>query len=152
MQVCVFFDDKLLRGNRAVKTQTHQLNAFQSPNCAPLVRAVQLLRPATAAERPLLAPTPRQHPTSQPPLRLALNASTTPPCLHYPVQGTLGVSLELNEALVRPQPKARFRVQRQLETSVTVVQLAPGFDDRMISAMAQAAAEQGGSNALVFML
>jgi L-asparaginase len=31
-EVCVFFDDRLLRGNRSVKVDSRQLSAFDSPN------------------------------------------------------------------------------------------------------------------------
>lgn len=35
-EVCVYFQNKLYRGNRAVKTNASQFNAFSSPNYAPL--------------------------------------------------------------------------------------------------------------------
>lgn len=37
-QVCVYFNNKLLRGNRAVKTDNSALAAFDSPNMQPLAR------------------------------------------------------------------------------------------------------------------
>lgn len=42
-QVAIFFDDRLLRGNRAVKSDTHGLEGFVSPNFPPL--AVATLSP-----------------------------------------------------------------------------------------------------------
>jgi len=35
-EVCLYFGDRLLRGNRTVKVSADQLNAFDSPNFAPL--------------------------------------------------------------------------------------------------------------------
>uniref|UniRef100_A0A914I3Z7 asparaginase n=1 Tax=Globodera rostochiensis TaxID=31243 RepID=A0A914I3Z7_GLORO len=35
-EVCVLFNNKLLRGNRSIKVDTHGLEAFDSPNMAPL--------------------------------------------------------------------------------------------------------------------
>jgi L-asparaginase len=35
-EVCIFFDDKLLRGNRSRKVSSHGLAAFDSPNFPPL--------------------------------------------------------------------------------------------------------------------
>lgn len=37
-EVCVYFDNQLLRGNRARKMSTHSFAAFGSPNCLPLAR------------------------------------------------------------------------------------------------------------------
>lgn len=35
-EVCLFFNHKLYRGNRAKKTSSEELNAFESPNFPPL--------------------------------------------------------------------------------------------------------------------
>lgn len=35
-EVCVFFDNKLLRGNRSIKASSEEFHAFQSPNLPPL--------------------------------------------------------------------------------------------------------------------
>jgi lysophospholipase len=35
-EVCVYFNNSLLRGNRVTKMDNSALNAFQSPNCPPL--------------------------------------------------------------------------------------------------------------------
>lgn len=37
-EVCIFFHDRLLRGSRATKINTHRLMAFDSPNCEPLAK------------------------------------------------------------------------------------------------------------------
>lgn len=37
-EVCLFFDNKLLRGNRASKVHATQLSAFDSPNLPPLMK------------------------------------------------------------------------------------------------------------------
>ncbi len=38
-EVCIFFDSKLLRGNRSTKYSAEAFNAFVSPNCPPLAEA-----------------------------------------------------------------------------------------------------------------
>ena len=38
MQVCVYFDHRLMRGNRSRKVSADELDAFDSPNCPPLGR------------------------------------------------------------------------------------------------------------------
>ena len=38
-EVCIFFDSKLLRGNRSTKYSAEAFNAFASPNCPPLAEA-----------------------------------------------------------------------------------------------------------------
>jgi len=40
--VCLFFNEKLLRGNRAIKMDAGGLTAFESPNFAPLCNLEQL--------------------------------------------------------------------------------------------------------------
>ena len=35
-EVCIFFNDQLIRGNRAIKTDSWDLHAFESPNFPPL--------------------------------------------------------------------------------------------------------------------
>ncbi|KAL1460557.1 hypothetical protein WDU94_012534 [Cyamophila willieti] len=37
-EVTVYFHNKLMRGNRTIKTSTHEFDAFISPNCLPLVQ------------------------------------------------------------------------------------------------------------------
>jgi len=37
-EVCVYFDNKLMRGNRSTKDSSSLLEAFNSPNMAPLAR------------------------------------------------------------------------------------------------------------------
>ncbi|KAK4058501.1 hypothetical protein OIO90_000663 [Microbotryomycetes sp. JL221] len=58
-EVCVFFNNTLLRGNRAIKASSEELHAFSSPNLAPLaqvgigidVRWSEVLRPGLRAFR-----------------------------------------------------------------------------------------------------
>ena len=55
--MCVYFDNKLMRGNRTVKVSAGSLHAFDSPNLPPLARAHvdidvdqgTVLRPASMA-------------------------------------------------------------------------------------------------------
>eukprot|EP00947_MAST-08B_sp_MAST-8B-sp1_P002315 g2315.t1 len=86
-EVGIFFNDKLLRGNRAVKTHTYALDAFESPNFPPL--------------------------------------------------GQLGVGMQTRQDLVLPPARGRFKAHTALATGVTVVRLAPGFDDNAIMALAE---------------
>lgn len=37
-EVCVLFGNKLLRGNRTIKSSTNNLDAFDSPNYTPLAK------------------------------------------------------------------------------------------------------------------
>jgi L-asparaginase/archaeal Glu-tRNAGln amidotransferase subunit D len=37
-EVTVYFHNKLMRGNRTIKTSTYEFDAFISPNCLPLVQ------------------------------------------------------------------------------------------------------------------
>ena len=39
-EVCVYFDNKLMRGNRTVKVSAGSLHAFDSPNLSPLAHAM----------------------------------------------------------------------------------------------------------------
>ena len=43
-EVCIFFGDKLLRGNRTTKASAEQFDAFTSPNLPPLAEAGILIR------------------------------------------------------------------------------------------------------------
>lgn len=38
-EVCIFFNSKLLRGNRSTKVSSEDFSAFRSPNCPPLAEA-----------------------------------------------------------------------------------------------------------------
>jgi len=38
-EVCIYFENKLLRGNRTTKMSAEHFNAFDSPNCLPLAEA-----------------------------------------------------------------------------------------------------------------
>ena len=54
-EVCVYFDNKLMRGNRTVKCSAGSLHAFNSPNMNPLANAMidikvdyqNIIKPAT---------------------------------------------------------------------------------------------------------
>ena len=54
-EVCVYFDNKLMRGNRTVKCSAGSLHAFNSPNMTPLANAMidikvdyqNIIKPAT---------------------------------------------------------------------------------------------------------
>ena len=38
-EVSIFFNSKLLRGNRSIKISSEDFSAFKSPNCPPLAEA-----------------------------------------------------------------------------------------------------------------
>ncbi len=66
-EVCLFFEDKLLRGNRATKARADGFDAFESPNLPPLARAgIEIRRSAV----PTLSPEPQP---------FAINAITPQP-------------------------------------------------------------------------
>lgn len=66
-EVCLFFEDKLLRGNRATKARADGFDAFESPNLPPLARAgIEIRRSAV----PSLIPEPQP---------FAINAITPQP-------------------------------------------------------------------------
>ncbi len=52
-EVGIFFDDRLLRGNRAVKTSVFAFDAFKSPNFPPLARVGTGIAFPAAPQRPL---------------------------------------------------------------------------------------------------
>ena len=90
-EVSIFFHDRLLRGVRCTKVNTHRLLAFDSPNMDPLAK--------------------------------------------------IGISIEENEHLMLPQARGALRVHTNLDTRTLTLRLVPGFDDGMIKAIVQAAAE-----------
>lgn len=52
-EVCLYFEDKLLRGNRATKARADGFDAFDSPNLPPLARAgIEIRRSAVPALAP----------------------------------------------------------------------------------------------------
>lgn len=53
----------------------------------------------------------------------------------------IGISIQENEHLLLPQAKGSLRVHTKLDTRTLTLRLVPGFDDGMIKAIVQAAAE-----------
>eukprot|EP00607_Mallomonas_marina_P010216 CAMPEP_0182421400 /NCGR_PEP_ID=MMETSP1167-20130531/6774_1 /TAXON_ID=2988 /ORGANISM="Mallomonas Sp, Strain CCMP3275" /LENGTH=347 /DNA_ID=CAMNT_0024598499 /DNA_START=277 /DNA_END=1320 /DNA_ORIENTATION=- len=84
-EVCLFFNDRLLRANRSIKINSTGLSAFDSPN--------------------------------------------------YPPLATLGTRIHGHAELALPQPKAPFRVHRELDSKIVVLKLIPGFDDDAVMAL-----------------
>ena len=84
-EVAIFFNDKLLRGNRAIKIDSNGLSAFDSPNFPPLA--------------------------------------------------TVGASISIERSVWKAPPARRLRVRTQLDASVVVLHLVPGFDDSPMLAM-----------------
>jgi len=98
----LFFDSKLLRGNRATKQASDRPDAYSSPN--------------------------------------------------FPRLGSVRRHMEIRSDLVLPQPKGSFKVASKVDNSITVLSLAPGFDDRLIIEYAEYCAASERPSALVLML
>jgi L-asparaginase len=86
-EVCICFDDKLLRGNRCTKVSSNGFNAFDTPN--------------------------------------------------YPPLAIVGARIYYRHHLTLPMPAQRLRVHKNLECSISVIRLVPGFDDACLFAMAR---------------
>jgi len=87
-EVCVWFANQLLRGNRVKKVDSWNLDtAFQSPNFPPLA--------------------------------------------------SLGTRLNVNHALLRPAPRQKLVVHKNMHTKIVVLSLIPGFDDDVFSVLAE---------------
>jgi len=117
-EVCLFFDDKLLRGCRSVKVKADQLDAFSSPNFPPLGTAGAEIR----INWDLVLP-PKDG-------VLTINEFPT-----YPI-GTLrlfpGISVEVLENMIRPPLKG-------LVLEVYGSGTAPDRDGRLLNVLKQAA-------------
>jgi len=95
-EVCLFFNEKLLRGNRAIKMDATGLTAFESPNFLPLASLEEIYWW-------------KSH-----------------------VQHSHHEKHVLRDVQVRPFPRGRFRVQRQMDLRIISIRLIPGFDDRAL--------------------
>ncbi len=96
-EVCLFFNDVLLRGNRATKSHADSYAAFSSPNLAPLARAGVTLEVDPALTRPAQPGPPRRTGATCPDvaavrLHPALDQATLSATLATP--GLRGVVLE----------------------------------------------------------
>lgn len=98
-EVCIFFHDKLLRGNRAKKISVNSLNAFDSPNLAPLA--------------------------------------------------TCGTLLTINDALVLHHSRKQFSLRKEMDSSVLVIRLIPGFCDRVFKRLFEPVVDENGESSLV---
>ncbi|CAI5734960.1 unnamed protein product [Peronospora destructor] len=83
-EVCIYSNNKLLRGNRTTKVANMSVDAFRSPN--------------------------------------------------FPSLAVTGVEATVDQALILPYPRSRFRVFTGLSTNICVFHLVPGFDDECIEA------------------
>eukprot|EP00941_MAST-03F_sp_MAST-3F-sp1_P002982 g2982.t1 len=99
-EVCIFFNDQLMRGNRSMKASNDAFRAFESPNFPPLA--------------------------------------------------TMGVGITVDEGLALPQPPidAVLRFIPEMDSSIVVLRLVPGFDDDCITCIA----ENSNTKAIVLML
>lgn len=104
-EVCIYSNNKLLRGNRTTKVANMSVDAFHSPN--------------------------------------------------FPSLAITGVEAIVDQPLILPYPRSRFRVFTNLSTNICVFHLVPGFDDECIEAYIErrtAAKDQNKQKALVFAL
>ncbi|CAH0481785.1 unnamed protein product [Peronospora belbahrii] len=83
-EVCIYSNNKLLRGNRTTKVANMSVDAFHSPN--------------------------------------------------FPSLAVTGVEAIVDQPLILPYPRSRFRVFADLSTNICVFHLVPGFDDECIEA------------------
>ncbi|RMX70041.1 hypothetical protein KXD40_006697 [Peronospora effusa] len=83
-EVCIYSNNKLLRGNRTTKVANMSVDAFRSPN--------------------------------------------------FPSLAVTGVEAIVDQPLILPYPRSRFRVFTDLSTNICVFHLVPGFDDECIEA------------------
>ncbi|CAI5721875.1 unnamed protein product [Hyaloperonospora brassicae] len=83
-EVCIYSNNKLLRGNRTTKVANQSVDAFHAPN--------------------------------------------------FPALAVTGVEAIVDQPLIRPYPRARFRAFTTLVTDVCVFHLVPGFDLTCIEA------------------
>jgi L-asparaginase len=117
-EVCLFFKDKLLRGNRATKISADEKDAFDSPNFPPLCRAPEggEIKCCEHVEAP---------PHFDPPALVAEDGS-----IKLSEQGEL---LPLEEAA-----EVALRVQEFTETEVGLLRLFPGISDAITRNFLQA--------------
>ncbi|ETK72803.1 hypothetical protein F441_20649 [Phytophthora nicotianae CJ01A1] len=104
-EVCIYSNNKLLRGNRTTKVANMSVDAFHSPN--------------------------------------------------FPSLAVTGVEAIVDQPLILPYPRSRFRVFTDLSTNICVFHLVPGFDAECIEAYIErhsATKDQDKRKALVFAL
>ena len=83
-EVCIYSNNKLLRGNRTTKVANMSVDAFRSPN--------------------------------------------------FPSLAVTGVEATVDQPLILPYPRSRFRVFTDFSTNICVFHLVPGFDNECIEA------------------
>ncbi|KAL8007628.1 putative asparaginase/glutaminase, L-asparaginase, Asparaginase/glutaminase-like superfamily [Plasmopara halstedii] len=104
-EVCIYSNNKLLRGNRTTKVANMSVDAFHSPN--------------------------------------------------FPSLAITGVEATVDQPIILPYPRSRFRVFTNLSTDICVFHLVPGFDGECIEAYIErhsAYKDQDKRKALVFAL
>jgi L-asparaginase/Glu-tRNA(Gln) amidotransferase subunit D len=105
-EVCIFFNNALLRANRSTKRDNWGFSAFDSPNYPQLA---------------LLGSNVTQRATF---------------CSKYSVTKDVpffSIQVAVQSQLLRPPPRGRFRVNPSpLNYNVAVLHLVPGFSDAMV--------------------
>jgi L-asparaginase len=107
-EVCIFFNDRLMRGNRSVKIDNDGLAAFESPNFPPLA---QLGVGITVDETLFLA-------RRNAPALIGRSANRSASSVTRADAGEVGFSPDM-------------------ESNIAVLRLVPGFDDECIERIAQ---------------
>ncbi|POM66364.1 Asparaginase [Phytophthora palmivora] len=156
-EVCIYSNNKLLRGNRTTKVANMSVDAFHSPNFPSLaVTGVEAI-----VDQPLILPYPRSRFRVEN-LRVSLGsgfcANMSVDAFHspnFPSLAVTGVEAIVDQPLILPYPRSRFRVFTNLTAKICVFHLVPGFDEECIEAYIErhnASQSKDKRKALVFAL
>ncbi|WP_028114896.1 asparaginase [Ferrimonas kyonanensis] len=122
-EVCLFFNNKLFRGNRTTKVHADGFDAFDSPNLPPLLEAGIHIKPspgvqALAASGPL-----KVHPITPQPIGVVtlypgIDSTVIGNILKQPVKALILLSFGVGNAPQRPELLQLFREARDREVIV----------------------------------
>eukprot|EP01038_Epipyxis_sp_PR26KG_P014166 gene14166-19007_t len=116
-EVCICFNDKILRANRTMKVNSVGLNAFDSPNYPPLAVLGSLIQ-----ENVDLA-LPSNH------------NQIVDELIHNTIHTLHNNDSSTNNHSNKNKQYGQFRVHKLLEAKIIVLKLIPGFDDESIHAL-----------------
>lgn len=157
-EVCLFFEDKLLRGNRSTKARADGFDAFDSPNLPPLAQAgIEIRRSAVQALQPDTGVFSVQSITPQPiavvTLYPGISYEVIANALQAPVKALILRSYGVGNAPRTPELLAIFEEAR--DRGVLVLNLSQCYSGRVAmgsyatgSALAQAGVLSGSDMTL----
>ena len=118
LQVCLYFYNKLYRGNRATKVDTGSFSAFDSPNLDPLAIAEVDIKskPGVSVRLSLFCRGPKE---------LVLNVFS--PCLRFIVNW---------DTVWRGNRTEKFQVSTELNRNVGLLRLFPGITAATVRSLA----------------